>query len=141
MLLTPNQQKFADEYLKTGNATRSYFAAYPQVKKEETAAANSSRLLRNAKVSKYISNRQEKAQARSEITLARQIDRLEELYIASESVKDALSVLQEENKLLGLYAPTKSETVNHNYAQKLAPEEQKEAEAILAELTAAPSSS
>lgn len=52
--VTPKQQKFADEYLKDTNGTRAYKAAYPSVKRDEAAAANAARLLRNAKVSAYI---------------------------------------------------------------------------------------
>lgn len=52
--LTPNQKIFADEYLIDLNATRAYKTAYKNIKKDETAAVNGSRLLRNAKVKKYI---------------------------------------------------------------------------------------
>ena len=50
MALTAKQKIFADEYLIDLNATRAYKVAYPKVKKDETAAANSSRMLRNDKV-------------------------------------------------------------------------------------------
>ena len=52
--MTKKQKIFADEYLIDLNATRAYRAAYPSVKKDETAAVNGSKLLRNAKVKKYI---------------------------------------------------------------------------------------
>ncbi|MDR0914014.1 MAG: terminase small subunit [Oscillospiraceae bacterium] len=52
--MTNKQKKFADEYIIDCNATRAYLAAYPAVKKTETAMANASRLLRNAKVKAYI---------------------------------------------------------------------------------------
>lgn len=56
--LTSNQRAFADEYIRNkGNATQAYLFAYPHIKKENTAAVNASRLLRNAKVSKYIADR------------------------------------------------------------------------------------
>lgn len=53
--LTPKQKKFADEYIKTGNATNSYMTAYGA--KVKCAEANSSRLIRDAKVSEYIEQR------------------------------------------------------------------------------------
>ena len=52
--MTPKQRKFADEYLIDLNATRAYKAAYPNVKKYETAKAAGSRLLTNVNVKKYI---------------------------------------------------------------------------------------
>ena len=48
--MTEKQKIFADEYLIDLNATRAYKVAYPAVKKDETAMANGSRMLRNAKV-------------------------------------------------------------------------------------------
>ena len=37
--MTEKQKRFCDEYLIDLNATRAYKAAYPSVKKDETAAA------------------------------------------------------------------------------------------------------
>lgn len=50
--LTPKQKNFAEEYVKTGNATQSYLAVYKC--KPKTAEANSCDLLRNTKVAQYI---------------------------------------------------------------------------------------
>lgn len=55
--MTDRQQKFADEYIIDCNATRAYKAAYPNVKKDSTAASNGSKLLRNTKVAAYIEER------------------------------------------------------------------------------------
>lgn len=66
--LTPKQKLFADEYLIDLNATRAYKVAYKSIKKDETANVNSSRLLRNAKVSKYIKERIDERSKRTEIT-------------------------------------------------------------------------
>lgn len=52
--LTAKQRKFADEYIIDCNATRAYLAAYPHVKNDAVAAQLGWRLLRNAKVKKYI---------------------------------------------------------------------------------------
>ena len=49
MALNPKQEKFCLEYSKSGNATEAYRTAYGVVN-ESTAAANSSKLLRNAKI-------------------------------------------------------------------------------------------
>lgn len=52
--LTDKQKKFIEEYLIDMNGTRAYRAAYPSVKKNETAAALASRLLTYDKVKKAI---------------------------------------------------------------------------------------
>ena len=52
--MTPNQIRFADEYLKTRNATRAYMAAYPNVKRTEAAQVNGSKLLARSDVQEYI---------------------------------------------------------------------------------------
>src|SRR5690625_2393181 len=65
MKLTEKQQRFADEYIRTGNITQSYMIAYPHIKKENSAATSGSRLLRNAKVKSYIDIRLEKLKKES----------------------------------------------------------------------------
>ena len=74
--LTKKQKIFADEYLIDLNATRAYKVAYPRVKNDDIAAANASRLLRNAKVAAYISERMQERQKRTEITQDRVIEEL-----------------------------------------------------------------
>lgn len=55
--MNPKQKQFCDEYLIDLNATRAYKDVYKSVKNDEVARANSSRLLTNANVKKYIENR------------------------------------------------------------------------------------
>lgn len=57
--MTEKQKRFADEYLIDLNATRAYKAAYPNVRKDETARVNGSRMLTNANVKKYIDKKLE----------------------------------------------------------------------------------
>ena len=66
--MTKKQKIFADEYLIDLNATRAYRVAYPSVKKDEAAAVNGSKLLRNTKVQEYISERMQERQQRTEVT-------------------------------------------------------------------------
>lgn len=66
--MTEKQKIFADEYLIDLNATRAYRAAYPNVKKEESAASAAARMLRNVKVAEYIAERMKERQKRTEIT-------------------------------------------------------------------------
>ena len=54
MKLTQKQRLFADEYIKSGNATQSYIKAGYSVKSEKVAGVNATRMLKNAKVKSYI---------------------------------------------------------------------------------------
>lgn len=92
MKLTPKQKIFVDEYLVDLNATRAYKAAYKNIKKDETARANGSRLLTNANVKEYIDKRMKDREKRTEIT---QDFVLKELYaIASARGSDFAKVVQ-----------------------------------------------
>ena len=66
--MTDAQKRFCDEYLIDLNATRAYKVAYPNCKKDETARANSSRLLTIANIKEYITEKQEQIQKRTEVT-------------------------------------------------------------------------
>src|SRR5574344_1971529 len=61
--MTEKQKIFADEYIICLNATRAYKKAYPNVKKDEVARANGSRLLTNANIKAYIDEQLEKLQS------------------------------------------------------------------------------
>ena len=74
--ITDKQKIFADEYLIDLNATRAYRVAYPSVRKDEAAAVNGSKLLRNTKVAKYIQEQMDARQKRTEITQDRVIEEL-----------------------------------------------------------------
>ena len=66
--MTDKQKRFCDEYLIDLNATRAYKTAYPSIKKDETARANGSRLLTYANIKKYIEERMQERQERTEVT-------------------------------------------------------------------------
>jgi phage terminase small subunit len=57
MKLTENQKRFCDEYIRTGNISESYRLAYPNVKKESSASAAGSRLLKNVNARSYVDKR------------------------------------------------------------------------------------
>ena len=61
--MTEKQKIFADEYIICLNATRAYKKAYPNVKKDEVARSNGSRLLTNANIKAYIDEQLEKLQS------------------------------------------------------------------------------
>lgn len=58
--MTPSQRVFADEYIKTRNATRAYLTAYPKCKSENSAGVSAKALLRNPKIIEYIDAELEK---------------------------------------------------------------------------------
>ncbi len=58
--MTPSQRVFADEYIKTRNATRAYLTAYPKCKSENSAGVSGKALLRNPKILDYIDEELEK---------------------------------------------------------------------------------
>lgn len=74
--MTDAQKRFCDEYLIDLNATRAYKVAYKRCKKDETARANSSRLLTNDNVKKYIAVKQEEIEKRTKITQDRVLKEL-----------------------------------------------------------------
>lgn len=89
--MTEKQKIFANEYLIDLNATRAYRVAYPSVKKDETAASAAARMLRNVKVAKYITERMEERQRRTEITQDMVLQEL--AAIAFARVTDYVSVM------------------------------------------------
>ena len=107
--MTDRQRRFADEYLIDLNATRAYKAAYPSVKRDETAAAAASRLLSFVNVQDYI---QEHMQARQERTQIRQDDvlrQIQEMAQGAESETVRLRALELLGKHLGLFDPRKDQ--------------------------------
>lgn len=66
--MTDAQKRFCNEYLIDLNATRAYKVAYPNCKKDETARANSSRLLTKANIQEYIAEKQKEREKRTEVT-------------------------------------------------------------------------
>lgn len=74
--MTDAQKRFCDEYLIDLNATRAYKVAYASCKKDETARANSSRMLTNANIKEYIKKKQEDIQKITEITQEKVIQEL-----------------------------------------------------------------
>jgi phage terminase small subunit len=61
LALSVKQEKFCLEYAKSGNQTQAYIKAGYNVKNDETAAANASRMLKNANVKARLSELAEEA--------------------------------------------------------------------------------
>ena len=105
--MTDKQRRFADEYLIDLNATRAYKAAYPSVKRDETARANASRMLTNANVQEYIKEHMQARQDRTEITQDMVLHEIAaiafETVSEAVSVKDKLRALELLGKHLGMF--------------------------------------
>lgn len=65
--LTPKQQRFVSEYLKTGNATEAVSQAGYQCKSYDAARVQGARLLTNANVARAIEKGQERRNDRLEL--------------------------------------------------------------------------
>lgn len=111
--MTEKQRRFADEYLIDLNATRAYRAAYPAVKRDETAATAGGRLLRNVEVSQYIRERMQERQQRTNISQDRVLADLAAIAYETDreivSVRERLRALELLGKHLGLFDPRKDE--------------------------------
>lgn len=92
--LTRNQKIFCDEYLIDLNATRAYKIAYPNVKKDETAAAAGARLLRNVNVKNYIDEKMKEREKRTEITQDKVLKELAKIGFANTT--DFVNVVEKE---------------------------------------------
>lgn len=92
--LTKNQKIFCDEYLIDLNATRAYKVAYKNVTKDETAAASSSRLLRNVKVKDYVNERMKAREKRTEVTQDKVLKELAKIGFAN--ITDYINIIETE---------------------------------------------
>ena len=106
MALSMKQEKFCLEYAKSGNQRQAYLLAGYNVKSDETADANASRLLRNAKVQARLAELYEEAKNASiadivemQQTLTRIIrQQMTEEVIVVESVGDYMSEARKMDK-------------------------------------------
>jgi phage terminase small subunit len=102
--------KFADHYLKSGNATTAYKSAYPKATTEASAYVNGSKLLRNTKIADYIKEKQEEMAKRE---IIKKEDILMDLKIIvtqnlSERPAIAIKAYELAVKMLGFNAPIES---------------------------------
>lgn len=74
-----SHKKFCLEYIFDWNATKAYLVAYPDCKSEESAAASSSRLLRNVKVQNHINELQEDIAKTARISVLMNIEELKKI--------------------------------------------------------------
>jgi len=107
--LTEKQMIFCTEYLRDMNGTRAYKAAYPHIKKDNTAAAAASRLLRNVNVKAYIDKKLKEIEDSKIADMAEVLQRLtiaargelEEEVVVVENIGDFMSKASKIKKKIG----------------------------------------
>ena len=114
--MNEKNKKFCDEYLANGfNGTQAYLSAYPSVKREETAAAAATRMLKNVKVQEYIKSEQDKMSDNLHITRETILNDLKRMQERTESTNPnaSLKSIDLMCKLLGLYEPIKQDVTSN----------------------------
>lgn len=107
--MNDRQEKFCIEFVRCGNATEAYKRAGYQVKTEEAAGVNASRLLRNANVQQYIAKLREKADDAKILNAKERRMILSEIVNDLEASKrDRIRAIDVMNKMDGIYI-TKTE--------------------------------
>lgn len=96
MKLTPKQEKFCQEYIKTGNASESYRRAYNTAKmKDETINVKACELLKNGNISVRIKALSEEIKNKA-IADAEEIQMLMTKLLRGEEVEEVPMVANEE---------------------------------------------
>lgn len=96
--LTKRQKEFADEYMKTGNATESAIKAGYSKK---TAYAIGNEALKKSKIKEYINQKQEKIEEKITMNIAERQQFLVDIILGN--IKDTKIILNEQRR----YTPVK----------------------------------
>lgn len=110
-------EKMVNEYIKTGDYVKSYMKAYnPRTKKHTTVKGNAFRVYKSGYFNYYYNKRTKQLEEKmdKEVIMNREriLKELEEILIktkSSEQYNTALKALDQISKMLGAYAPEKSE--------------------------------
>lgn len=105
--MTDKQRRFCDEYIIDLNAARAYKAAYPNVKNDNVARANSSRLLTNANIKAYIDAELEKLHSERTADAKEVIEYLTSVMRREETESVVVTLSQEKSK----YVPDNNGTM------------------------------
>ncbi len=116
-MLNPRQTHFVSIYLQWGNATEAYKMAYG-IQDDMQAAANASRLIRNDKVKRAISEFKQEIMLNTTITIESTVGRINELASTAEKDADKLKALDMLMKHLGGYI-TLNEIIDKLSAEQL----------------------
>jgi phage terminase small subunit len=117
MALTPKQEKFAQEYVATSNASEAYRRAYDTkpTSKISTVNANASQLLRDTRVAQRVDQIRASLVERNKLSIDDIIDELEEAREMGKITQQSSSMVSAsmgKAKLLGLIVDRKEVTVH-----------------------------
>jgi phage terminase small subunit len=84
------------------NGTKSYLNFYPDCD-ESTARINFSKILTNTNIQEYIEGKQTKVSNEMNITLSKQLKRLDDIVESDCKEADKINAIKEQNKLVALY--------------------------------------
>lgn len=105
--LTPKQEKFCVEYVKTGSATEAYRLAYDAGKMKPTSIhSNANKLIGNTEIALRVAELRAPAAKKAQITLESHLDRLAHLSEMAESANQmgaAIAAEVSRGKAVGLY--------------------------------------
>lgn len=109
MGLTPRQEKFAQEFILTGNASEAYRRAYPKSLKwkPETVNENASRLKGNSKVSARIEELRTELATANAVTIESvkmELDEIKEMAMQLGNPTAAIAAVVNKAKLFGLFS-------------------------------------
>lgn len=93
-----------DEWFVNGfNGTKAYQKLYPE-SNEDTSATEFYKILRIPEILEYKENKMSEASNELQITLSKQLLRLDHIIDTAEKESDQINALKEQNKLLALYS-------------------------------------
>ena len=118
MNLTEKQERFCQEFIKSGVASQAYRIAYPKSKnwKDESVNVNASKTMANTNIMQRVKELQEKVESKHDISKDKIMARLQQLVYEQEVIgADKLDLnvmikaLDTLNKMMGYYAAEKRE--------------------------------
>ena len=117
MALTPKQEKFAQEYVATGNASEAYRRSYnvKPTTKDKSVHENASRLLNDVMISSRVQQIKASIVQRHELSIDDILDELEEAREMGKLTQQSSSMVSAsmgKAKLLGLIVDRKEITVH-----------------------------
>lgn len=133
--LAPSEALFVERYFK--NSCKGYLAVldiHNNTISKAQAVSQAYKFLKRPAIRRAIQNKIDELQIINDVTLTKQTKLLQSLYKKAGKIEEKLKIIQEINKMFGIYAPTKvqRESVSLNLATKdLLPDERARVNGIL----------
>ena len=108
-----------DEWFVNGrNGTKAYQSFYPNID-ESTARINFSKILTNTNIQDYIKTKSVNKSNELDITLSKQLERLDFIISSGEKDSDKINAIKEQNKLLALYEEHNRQRADLNVSERV----------------------